>query len=217
MGTSFNVESIITHPSRRSSCPESEEEYIFQQEQLTSICRLFGWSALPWNDPSEITGTSNDAKSWHLMADLALYAELYADKINTLSPHDLIELAINVESRYKDILNTPRPPIKGHLFTHLVYHHESTVYWLPHDFERPQLITTTMGNSRQYDFSIGSSYRLMQEMKTLCEICAGIVAVRDPLAAVGSRTWSDIQYLCDLIHEAAQESLTLNLPLQVFF
>jgi hypothetical protein len=216
MGITFDVESIITHPSRRR--PGPREYYIIQQEQLKYICQVFAWNEPPWNEPSETRGVGSSANysRWQPLLDLALYLEFYMAEVSLLSSNDLIELAIHVEEQQN--YNHPLPPIKSAHFTHLLNQHKNTAYWLPHDFERPQFIATTiLEDPGQYDFSIGASLRVKQEMEQLCQTCDMIVAVRDPQTEVGIHTWASVQDLCHRIHEAAQESLTLNLPLQILW
>jgi hypothetical protein len=188
MGISIDVDSIVTPKDRHPFGPSDYQDY--QYADLRALCQVFGWSSVPWLEPSPTRGATdtscNSTRYYRLLAVARAYARGTSLRI----------------------YNEEQPPVlidnERQLFPHLLIRAIWSNYYLPVDFDLPRQFEGTWGI-----ISVGSSMRLHRELSHLVPVISKLQAQTTAEEA----TINDANELCTLFLNATQESMTLNLPL----
>ncbi|HMP39230.1 MAG TPA: hypothetical protein PKA05_02525 [Roseiflexaceae bacterium] len=196
MGISIDVKSIVTPKEHHIVGQSNSQDY--QYADLQALCQIFGWSSVPWLEPSPVRGTT----------DTSCGSSRYYRLLGVARAH--------ARSTPLRVYNEEQPPAltadEERLFPHLLIRAIWSNYYLPIDFDRPRQFEGTWGT-----VSVGSSIRLQHELTYLAAIIshlqAQLVTKLRTLTKEQEEVINDASELCDLFLTAAQESLELNLPL----
>jgi hypothetical protein len=195
MSISIDVDSIVTPKDRHLFGPPNYQD--FQYAELQKLCDAFGWSSVPWSEPSPIRGTTDTS-------------------CNSLRYYRLLGIA-RAHARHTAfrVYNEEQPPLLSademQMYPHLLIRAIWSNYYLPVDFDQPRIFEGIWGT-----VSAGSAIRLQSELAHLVAIIPGIrrarAATNDQETAVAEAI-DDAGRLCDLFLAATRESIQLHLPL----
>ena len=196
MSISIDVDSLVTPKARHIFGPSNYQDY--QYAELRALCQAFGWSSVPWLEPSPVRGATDTSCSsiryYRLLGVARAYARGTAFRV------------YNEENRLALTVDEER------LFPHLLIRATWSNYYLPVDFDRPLQFEGAWGT-----VSAGSVIRLESELARLTAIIPDIhgrggTAVTDQEEA-GVDAINDAGTVCELLLAATRESMQLQLPL----
>ncbi|HEX2914136.1 MAG TPA: hypothetical protein VH186_25265 [Chloroflexia bacterium] len=211
MGITIDVESIITHSKNRYGPGERRE---IQEEYVRVICHSFGWENVPWEEPSETRGDVSTSASY---GRYALALGMAEGSFPRLEPPEM-----------QKFYNAPYAWLSGMQrkarYCHFLDHDEYNTFYLPVDFTPPRRLENSHLASPGH-FVVGSSIQLAREISEIEEIALYYCDLfgkesraepeSNPLSS--SYTWDGVLDVCVIFRQACQESIELNLPVQLLY
>lgn len=196
MGISIDVDSIVTPKDRHTFGPSNYQDY--QYAEVQKLRQIFGWASIPWPEPSTVRGITetscNSVRYYRLLGVARAYARVTAFRV------------------YNEEKPPPVTPDEARLFPHLLIRASWINYYLPVDFDHPQLFEGVWGT-----VSAGSVLGLQRELTQLASIIPDFrtQASADPnnRETGAAEAILDAGEVCELLLGATHESIALNLPL----
>lgn len=203
MSVSFHVESFIKHEvfMRRGSGNPEDFNPIFTNintSYVHAICEAFDWTQTPWPEPAPFRGETDYAmRASHSITLYYLAGGTY--------PNEELRLP---DAPFANLSEEQRVA----KFRHLL---ESSGYWcnyIPVYFAEPKWF-----DLNGMEFSIGSSYQLLTELNDLESILNFYMSKYPPesLIAPDSYSWRRVRDAYDVLRSGCEESIAINLPLQI--
>jgi hypothetical protein len=196
MGISIDVDSLVTPTDRHTFGPPNYQDY--QYAELRKLREAFGWASAPWPEPSPVRGVTqtscNSIRYYRLLGVARAYAQ----------------------STAFHVYNEEQPPEvttdEARIFPHLLIRANWINYYLPVEFDQPQLYEGVWGT-----VSAGSTIRLHNELKLLAtaipDFRKQVETDLNDSDTTAAEAIHDAGELCELLLVATRESITLNLPL----
>jgi len=219
MSVVIEVASIVTPDSRRR--PGPRELHQSKLDTVAYISDFFKWETIPWNEPSEQFGifTSASNSRFNLLLSLAWLIDQNSDEMDTEAESYFTHLFNVLPKNIRGLSEYQYfPPSEGfNNFSHLLSRNIFTSYWFPLEIANTVHIDAVLPDG----FSIGSSHRLRDELHNLGQITQQVIALNgkdSPIQYLDySITWDSVHQLIQLIENASDESISLNLPLKILW
>ncbi len=213
MGVVVKVQSVLIPEERRYKNDSRRFQHVMEQAQLDAICKVFGWTTPPWQEPypyEDRLDTSIGNGRYSVLLSLA-WALKDLESYPQYDIRNLIEVVEQArrspsEYQYEALRNNCKH------FPHTLDRNIYRSWYLPVDFEYPLFIDAIPENypDDKEEFSIASSIQAKTELEFLSQVTAQIVAINVP--SYSNHTWGSVHDACMMIKRAAEESITYKLP-----